>query len=1022
MAYVDEVLALNPAWYLRLGEATGTIAEDATANNRDGTWNGTPTLGVAGALTGDADKAATLSGDDWVNLASVALGTSYWVKAWIKFVDTADSYNMIVARDAIATGEARHFQLRANATGQIEFIVEPYPGSHATSPASYDDGNWHFAFGVVDWDGTTRTQRLYVDGQLVATNVAGAVPNNGTCHFEIGGDSDYPTGDGVRMWKGDIDEVAVGSGTPTAAQISALYLSGKAQLTAYADEVLTDNPLLFLRLNDQTGTTAQDTSGHNRDGTYNGAVTLAQPGLLDSEPADDAVSLDGTDDYISTPITTSQMPVASGFTWELLYSPVSGGDANARILSWANGDSAGGAPGNYYEGFNFMRWNDVTGATVAFHCYDGTSDKTVQTSAAAGDHFVCRYDGATTISLYKNGTLVGTATLARAPVVNAAPALTVGRCAVQQSSGWHYCKAIVDEISIYSGTLTAARIEAHYAFGTLDDYDTEVQSEASLQGFWKLEETSGTVAEDATANNRDGTYQNAPSLGLAGPFFDARSVGFNGIDERVTTPFDIADLGGDVQNITFECWAYVEDKTGGIEHAPLMYLGNRNAYTPANHWVGIDGLTTQATQRGASYDGTETAVSHAASQGAWHHFVFATDATTIYFYVDGVLRGTAALRNASINALATLTLAGSVDGNVNNFFKGRISRAAVYSAKLSDQRIFDHYAARLIDSTTAAPANTVAPAVTGTANVGETLSCSTGTWTGTEPITYAYQWQRSDDGVTAWTNIAGATASTYAVPNADYQKYLRCVVTATNSAGSSSANSNVTAQVTGDAPANTVAPVASGTPNTGEVLSCTTGTWTGYPDPTYTYQWQRSADGATGWAAIAGATGSTYTVVEADETQYLRCVVTGTNAVGSAAANSNNLGPTTGDPPGNTAAPSLSGNATVGNTLTCNTGTWVSEEATITYAYQWIRTDLDDSNPVNIVGATAATYKLQPADGGYKVKCRVTASDSDGAATADSNSLVITAYSPLTYAQARSRPFNPRPAPRNIGPRKFLGR
>lgn len=82
------------------------------------------------------------------------------------------------------------------------------------------------------------------------------------------------------------------------------------------------------------------------------------------------------------------------------------------------------------------------------------------------------------------------------------------------------------------------------------------------------------------------------------------------------------------------------------------------------------------------------------------------------------------------------------------------------------------------------PVNTVAPAITGTAETGQTLSCSTGTWTGTATITYAYQWKR--DGA----NIGSATASTYLLVAADSGKVITCTVTATNGAGSASATSN----------------------------------------------------------------------------------------------------------------------------------------------------------------------------------------------------------------------------------------
>jgi hypothetical protein len=89
------------------------------------------------------------------------------------------------------------------------------------------------------------------------------------------------------------------------------------------------------------------------------------------------------------------------------------------------------------------------------------------------------------------------------------------------------------------------------------------------------------------------------------------------------------------------------------------------------------------------------------------------------------------------------------------------------------------------------PANTVAPAVTGTAVVGSLLSCTTGTWTGSPTITYTYQWKRNG------VNIGGATASTYTLVQADAGNTanIKCTVTATNGAGAVPADSNTVAQI-----------------------------------------------------------------------------------------------------------------------------------------------------------------------------------------------------------------------------------
>jgi beta-glucanase (GH16 family) len=85
------------------------------------------------------------------------------------------------------------------------------------------------------------------------------------------------------------------------------------------------------------------------------------------------------------------------------------------------------------------------------------------------------------------------------------------------------------------------------------------------------------------------------------------------------------------------------------------------------------------------------------------------------------------------------------------------------------------------------------------------------------------------------------------------------------------------------APLNTAGPVASGTPEVGQALACSPGSWTGNPAPTFGYEW--IGDGA----AIAGATASTYIVRSIDQGHALSCRVTATNAAGPVSALSNTL-------------------------------------------------------------------------------------------------------------------------------------
>ena len=108
-----------------------------------------------------------------------------------------------------------------------------------------------------------------------------------------------------------------------------------------------------------------------------------------------------------------------------------------------------------------------------------------------------------------------------------------------------------------------------------------------------------------------------------------------------------------------------------------------------------------------------------------------------------------------------------------------------------------------------------------------------------------------------WTNIIGATGTTYTLQAADVGATVRAQITAANAYGHASSTSQATGTVGSGAPVSTTAPVITGTPARGSVLTASTGTWAP-AGTTYIYQWQRSSSGSA-WTNISGATGSTYT-------------------------------------------------------------------------------------------------------------------------------------------------------------------
>jgi len=260
------------------------------------------------------------------------------------------------------------------------------------------------------------------------------------------------------------------------------------------------------------------------------------------------------------------------------------------------------------------------------------------------------------------------------------------------------------------------------------------------------------------------------------------------------------------------------------------------------------------------------------------------------------------------------------------------------------------------------PVNSSLPVVSGTTTLGSVLTTTNGTWTNS-PTSFAYQWKRGA------TNI-GTNTNTYTLVLTDSTEDITCVVTATNAVGSTPATSNT---ITADnyTPVCVLAPVISGSTSVGSLLTVTdNGDWDNSPT-SFSYQWKRGATNI-------GTNTNSYTLVLADSGAAITCVVTGTNAIGSANATSNII---TADnyTPVNTVAPVISGPTSVGSVLSTTNGTWTNSPS---FSYQWKR------GATNI-GTNASTYTLVVADTNQAITCVVTGTNPVGSANATSNTITV---------------------------------
>ena len=180
-------------------------------------------------------------------------------------------------------------------------------------------------------------------------------------------------------------------------------------------------------------------------------------------------------------------------------------------------------------------------------------------------------------------------------------------------------------------------------------------------------------------------------------------------------------------------------------------------------------------------------------------------------------------------------------------------------------------------------AATTAPAVTGTLEVGRQLTGSTGVWTGSAPMTYAYQWYRCDGGGAHCSSVHGATKPTYRLVAADVGKTIGFTVNATDATGAKQpayASLVGPVVVSGAKLASTAQPQVTAQ---GQTATVDAGTWTAAPAST-TVQWERCNANGRICVAIAGATSTTYTATSADAGHMLVALVTARSGATTASA------------------------------------------------------------------------------------------------------------------------------------------
>ncbi|MDJ0356117.1 PKD domain-containing protein [Paenarthrobacter sp. PH39-S1] len=219
--YGAAVYGDSPTFYYRLGESTGSTANDAGVSASPGTYSGTVTQGVAGALPGVADTAATFDGSSGLvsSRKSYDNPSTYSLELW--FNTTTTRGGKLIGFGDQATAQSnnydRHVYMQDD--GKLVFGTWTGTGNVITTPSAYNDGKWHQMVATQSGAGMV----LYVDGVQTGTN-----PQKGaqayTGYWRIGGDTTW--GSSSPYFAGTLDEAAVYPAALTSGQVAKHYQLG----------------------------------------------------------------------------------------------------------------------------------------------------------------------------------------------------------------------------------------------------------------------------------------------------------------------------------------------------------------------------------------------------------------------------------------------------------------------------------------------------------------------------------------------------------------------------------------------------------------------------------------------------------------------------------------------------------------------------------------------------------------------------------------------------------------------------
>lgn len=632
----NQVQALyEVAGHWKFDETSGTTAVDSSGNGFDGTYENGSILGDP-AVRGSGVTFNSADVDDHVDLPyQVVNGRSSISVSWWMNLDEINRPTIISGANAADDNEFRIY-FRNDSAFRIY-----YSGSfHEVAIDAIPTGKWiHF---VVQFNRSTGEIHIHRDGRLVHQSTVSAP--GGSFEIDPGG---LIVGQEQDSVGGGFESHQIVSGT-----IDDLWIFGRELNNAEIAELY--GLVGHWKFDETSGTTAVDSSLSSFDGSLDNGTQIYQTGVYDR-----SYGFDGTNDRVT---------VNEGESLNLRESLTITGWIKSDTSTWNGSGFVMSKLNQFY--FESSSGGTSVAATVAF---DGGGNLTASydmTNIEGGTiqqwhHYAAVYDyDAGTLRLYIDGVLRSSnLTTPGRQLVGDTSQIGIGWDTLSSNASSHL-DGNADDVRLYNRALSEAEIKELYG----------------LLLHWKLDETSGTTAADASLSGREGTVSGTTS------WIDSPRDG--GIDLASGAKIEHAGLPEAPENFSIACWARLDSvDTSGAEVVSVGdYLSLRLNGANGSPW-------------GRFYNGSGHSIVSTNSADAlrtgWHHYVVSFDHTSRQFkmYIDGKFINSST-QNQTIgwSGLGSAIILGQHgNGNTNYDFDGGIDDVRIFDRAITEEEIASIY-------------------------------------------------------------------------------------------------------------------------------------------------------------------------------------------------------------------------------------------------------------------------------------------------------------------------------------------